>query len=89
MHSYWCQTAPVGIPPVGATAQRWETHLFQDLGPLLALLQQQFGVTGGFIENGLSGEEKLDRAASIHAGGVERHSTFPCRIFSASYLPSR
>lgn len=38
--------------------QDWDTHLFQDLGPLLTLLQQMFGVTCSFIENGLSREEE-------------------------------
>lgn len=44
--------------PVEATAGHRDTHLFQDLGSLLTLLQQMFGVACSFIEYGLSGEEK-------------------------------
>lgn len=63
---HWCETAPDLLDissaqtedPVEAAAERWETHLFQDFGPLLTLLQQMLGVTCSFIENGLSGEEK-------------------------------
>lgn len=36
----------------------WDTHLLQDFGLLLTLLQQMFGVACSFIENGLSGQER-------------------------------
>lgn len=51
--------------PVEATAERWDTHLLQDFGPLLTLLQQMFGVTCSFIQNGLSGEEKHFNASFL------------------------